>query len=168
MTKNFTTLPRLAVCMAIVGAMMLVVSGCAKKEAQEAETTQTTPATEEPAASMEMAAGPEGTYMAEVTPTEGVSSKITLVLNSDNTAMMAVEYSSGQPSVTQNGTWAMGEGENVINFTYGDATAPTTMSFSKLGEELHMMDGGAAAFGVSEVALKKMDVAADPHAGHSH
>jgi hypothetical protein len=160
------TKSRLALNMAIVGAMLVLVSGCAEKEAEQAEAMDSGDMQTE--MTTDVATGPAGTYWAEIAPAEGDGSKVTLVLNQDNSAMMVVDFESDQPNVTQSGTWEMGDAENVVNFNYGGEGSMMTVQFSMMGEELHMMESEATGFGVDEITLKKVAAENDPHAGHSH
>ncbi len=164
MSTKFAAMPRVAVCTVIVGAMVFGLFGCAKKEAEQADATTENVVTEEVAA--DTVSGPAGVYVTEITGTEAPGQKISLMLNEDNSAVMSIEFMNNQPAVVQSGSWAMGEGENTINFVYGGEATPMTLSFSMMGDELHMMNEEAAGFGVAEIALVKQ--AHDPHAGHDH
>lgn len=166
MSTKFAAMPRLVVCTAIVGAMVFGLYGCAKKEAEQAESTEAMP-TEE-VATPATDTGVAGVYVAEVTGTETAGQKISLALNEDSSATMTVEFMNNQPAVVQSGSWEMGEGENIVNFMYGGEASTMTLSFSMMGDELHMMNEEAAGFGATEIALVKQAHDHDPHAGHQH
>jgi hypothetical protein len=163
-------MPRFVVCTAIVGAMVFGLYGCAK-EAEQAETTEEAPV-EEVATTPAMAPSVAGTYMAEVGAADAAQ-KITMTLNADNTATMMVEYMSGQPAMSQTGTWAMGEMENAVNFMYGSEGATMTVPMMVSGNELKVGGDMATALGVTEINLVKQEAAAAPaegsaEEGHSH
>lgn len=168
MSTKFATMPRLVVCSAIVGAMVFGLFGCAKKDAEQAETTAETTPAEEVATTPAMEPTVAGVYVAEVGAADAMQ-KVSLTVNADNTAMMSVEYMSGQPSMVQNGTWAMGETANTINFMYGTEGAMMTMPFNVDGSNLVLSGEAASGFGVPTLTLVKQAAGAeDPHAGHDH
>lgn len=168
MSTRFAAMPRLVVCSAIVGAMVFGLFGCAKKEAEQAESTAETMPAEEVATTPAMEPSVAGVYVAEVGAADAMQ-KISLTVNPDNTAMMSVEYMSGQPSMVQNGTWAMGETANAINFMYGTEGAMMTMPFNVDGDNLVLSGEAARGFGVPNLMMVKQAAGAeDPHAGHDH
>jgi hypothetical protein len=157
MDSKFTTMPRIVVCTAIVGAMTFGLFGCAKKEAEQAKTEEAP--TEEVAATPQTAPTAAGTYMVQVGEGEAAQ-KMTVMLHEDNTAMLTVEHMNGQPAVTQNGTWAMGETPGTVNFTYGGEGASMTMPMTIDGDNLHVTGDMATAMGMPELVLAKQAAAA--------
>lgn len=167
MSTRFAAMPRLVICSAIVGAMVFGLFGCAKKDAEQAETTAETMPAEEVAVAPAEAPGVAGAYAAEVGVADAAQ-KVTLTLNADNTAMMSIEFMNGQPSTVQNGTWAMGETPNTVNVMYGPEGAAMTMPFTMVGSDLQMTGEMAMGFGAPEITLVKQAAVEDPHAGHDH
>lgn len=170
MFTKFAAMPRLVVCTAIAGAMVFGM-GCAKNEAEQAESTTEEMPAEEVATTPAMAPSVAGTYTAEVGVAEAAQ-KITIMLNADNTATMMIEHMGGQPATSQSGTWAMGEMENQVNFNYGGEGTMMTMPMMVEGDQLRVGGELAAAMGVTDLALTRQaagePAAEDPHAGHDH
>jgi hypothetical protein len=168
MSTRFAAMPRLVICSAIVGAMVFGLFGCAKKEAEQAETTAETMPAEEVAVAPAETPAAVGMYLAEI-GTGNDAQKVSVTLNTDNTAMMSVEYMNGTPAMVQNGSWSMGETPNTINFVYGTEGAMMTMPFAVDGDNLQLSGDPARGFGTSNVTLVKQPAGAeDPHAGHDH
>jgi len=169
MSSKFAAMPRYAVCAAIVGAMAFGLYGCAKKEAeQQAQTSETV--TEEVAASPAMMPAAVGVYSAEV-GTGDDAKKVTMMLAEDGSATMMVEYMNGQPSMSQTGTWSMGEMENAINFVYGGEGTTMTMPMMLDGDMLRVGGDMAMAVGAADLALTREAAEAaaeESHEGHNH
>lgn len=152
--------------MAIVMMMLVVVSGCAKKdEAAEGEVVEEVDVTEEvvtPAA--------VGTYMAMAPAADAPNRTIMLTLNADNTASMSVDFMNGSPAVVENGTWAM-NATNGVDLTLQRDVSGTmvssTMSFAAVGDTLSLANSVEAGYGDMGVKLVK-SAAGDSHEGHQH
>jgi len=140
---------RWALCLLVVLAMIAVLGGCAKKEAQQTETTAETTtetATETPASPM------AGTYSVEM-----ATGKVTLTLNADMTAVMSMQPVGDMPASVQNGTWAAGATPEAVDVTFsaqmGDSMATMTLNFAAMGEQLNLTNG--EAMGLGAVSLTK-------------
>jgi hypothetical protein len=130
---------RWGVCALVVLAMIAVLGGCAKKEAEQAETTgETTEMTETMASPM------AGTYSADV-----AAGKATLTLNADNSAMMSMQPMDATPASVMNGTWAEAAGAVDVTFQtqMGDSTVSMMLNFAASGDTLTLTNGEAAGLG---------------------
>jgi hypothetical protein len=94
---------------------------------------------------------------------------VTVTFNADNTASMMVEYMGDQPAMMQNGTWAMAETDDMVNFMYGTEDAMMTMPLMVVEDDLQLSAEDAMGFGGTQIVLERQAMAAeDPHAGHNH
>ncbi|MDH4038047.1 MAG: hypothetical protein OEX18_13220 [Candidatus Krumholzibacteria bacterium] len=170
MISKYSTMPRIVVCSAIVGAMAFGLFGCAKKDADQADATTDEMVTEEVAGMPESMPAATGIYVAEIGEGDAMQ-RVTVVLNDDYTAVVTVEYMNEQPAMTQNGNWAMGEMDGAVNFMYGSGENTMTMPMMVVEENLHMAGDMASAMGVEEIVLMKQvpDASAEEsHEGHNH
>jgi hypothetical protein len=134
---------RWGVCALTVVATIAVLGGCAKKEDEHAETTETTTET--------MTSPMAGTYAADAE-----TGRATLTLNADNTAMMSMQpMDATQPASVMNGTWAEVAGAVDVTFQHqmGDSTMSMTLNFAASGDTLRLTNAETA--GVAPMSLVK-------------
>jgi NlpE N-terminal domain len=139
----------MGVCMAAL-AITLVLGACGKKQAQQSDTkTEEVASTPSPMA---------GTYSCDVPAADTPGRKVTMMLHTDQTAMMTTDYMNDQPAVMKMGKWAVATGD-YLDVTFepaaGDTTPPVTMHFMASGDTLMLTNSAEAGMGSMELKLIK-------------